>query len=116
MTYSEIPFISGKKYFIEVVIERINIFIDQLIEFLPPDKDRYPHSVKAHQNVHATELKLRKSYEKCSLFCSKNLIYKPQNVFDNNTKRFTRLDSRTLIGPCNMIFFLPDWHVEMRFF
>ena len=26
------------------------------------------------------------------VFCSKNLIYKPQNVSDNNIKRFTRLD------------------------
>ena len=51
------------------VIEQIIIFINQLIEFIPPDKNRYPHSVKAHQNVPTTALKLRKSYENCS-FCS----------------------------------------------
>ena len=39
--------------------EQIIIFIDQLIEFLPRDKDRYPHSVKSHLNVHSTALKLR---------------------------------------------------------
>ena len=50
-------------YFIHVVTEQIIILIAQLIEFLPPDKDKYSHSVEAHQNVHAIALKLRKSYE-----------------------------------------------------
>ena len=57
-----------------VVIEQITIFIDQLIEFLPRDKDRYPHYVKSHQNVHAIALKLSKSSEN-NRFRSKNLVY-----------------------------------------
>ena len=93
-----------KRYLIQVMIEQIIIFIDQLIEFLPPDKYRYPHSVKAHQNVHATALKLRTSDEKYS-FCSKNLVYKPQKVSDNNIKHFTWIDLQILMVTCSMNIF-----------
>ena len=75
-TSSEIPFISlyfMERYFIHEVIKQIIIFIDQLTDFLLRKKDRYPHSVKSHLNVHSKALKTRESNE--SNFSSKNLVY-----------------------------------------
>ena len=108
-----------ERYFIHVVIEQIIIFIDQSIEFLPRDKDRYPHPVKSLQNVYAIALKLRTPYENC-IFRSRTLVLLNFATFLTTTVNvslvfFFFFFSWTFMALCFMKLFLPDWHVEMRF-